>query len=107
MLLFVVYYNHKVRERATSKPTLRDVGNLHEPYKSPPFRQRLTALLCLEFVKLLTTTPPGVSLAPRACVRGKYPRLRACRFGVRLWENKCSFNLKSISFDFLANICSM
>jgi hypothetical protein len=27
----VVYYSHKVRERATSKPTLRDVGNLHEP----------------------------------------------------------------------------
>ena len=44
MLLFVVYYNHKVRERATSKPTLRDVGNLHEPYKSPPLCQRLTLI---------------------------------------------------------------
>ena len=41
MLLSVVYYSHKVRERATSKPTLRDVGNLHEPYKSPPLCQRL------------------------------------------------------------------
>ena len=44
MLLFVVYYSHKVRERATSKPTLRDVGNLHEPYKSPPLCQRLTLI---------------------------------------------------------------
>ena len=61
----MLYYYHKVRERATSKPTLRDVGNLHKPYKSPPFRQRLTALFYLEFVKLLTTTPPGVSLAPQ------------------------------------------
>jgi hypothetical protein len=44
MLLFVVYYNHKVRERAASKPTLRDAGNLHEPYKSPPLCQRLTLI---------------------------------------------------------------
>lgn len=44
MLLLVVYYSHKVRERATSKPTLRDVGNLHEPYKSPPLCQRLTLI---------------------------------------------------------------
>ncbi len=40
----MVYYSHKVRERATSKPTLRDVGNLHEPYKSPPLCQRLTLI---------------------------------------------------------------
>ena len=72
MLLFVVYYSHKVRERAISKPTLRDAGNLHEPYKSPPLCQRL-ALIAFALAELLTARAPF-------CLDKFLQRLRACRF---------------------------
>lgn len=90
MLLFVVYYSHKVRERATSKPTLRDVGNLHEPYKSPPLCQRLT-LIAIALAELLTARAPF-------CLGKFLQRSRACRFSTVALQrakasaptNKCS-----------------
>lgn len=113
MLQSVVYYSHKVRERATSKPTLRDVGNLHEPYKSPPLCQRLTHI-AFALAELLTARAPfrlGKFLQrSRACrfstVALQRAKASAPRTNVRFWESKCSANSPAAWKIFLANKCS-